>query len=230
MTPARRNLNARSDHCYERVTLHPHRPTVNSSTWVSVRRPPQDFKMVGTGNKDELYDISDSTDWLDTPLASLAPIDASLRCQVCKDFYKTPMITSCSHTFCSLCIRRCLANDGKCPACRTTEQENKLRSNWAIEGLVDEFTKARPTLLDLSRKQPSFSVPLSPKRKVDEAELDDQSPDQRRKKTRASSRLSARPQGRNDVVVLDIEDDGDDDYKPGIFSSMQLQGGKLIRE
>jgi E3 ubiquitin-protein ligase RAD18 len=179
--------------------------------------------MVGTGNKNELYDISDSTDWLDTPLASLAPIDASLRCQVCKDFYKTPMITSCSHTFCSLCIRRCLANDGKCPACRTTEQENKLRSNWAIEGLVDEFIKARPPLLDLSRRQPGFSGSISPKRKVDEADLDGQWPDQPRKKTRTSSRLSAKSQDRSDVVVLDAETD-DDDYQPGKFFTLQYQG------
>jgi E3 ubiquitin-protein ligase RAD18 len=177
--------------------------------------------MVGTSNKDELYDISDSTDWLDTPLASLAPIDASLRCQVCKDFYKTPMITSCSHTFCSLCIRRCLANDGKCPACRATEQENKLRSNWAIEGLVDEFVKGRPTLLDLSRKQPSFRVSLSPKRKVNETGLDGQWPDQPRKKTRASSRLSTKPQDRSNVVILDVEDNDDDEYKPGTFFTQQ---------
>lgn len=170
--------------------------------------------MVGPGHKDEVYDISDSTDWLDTPLASLAPIDASLRCQVCKDFYKTPMITSCSHTFCSLCIRRCLANDGKCPACRTTEQENKLRSNWAIEGLVDEFVKARPVLLDVSRRQSRISWPLSPKRKADEAELDGQWADQSRKKTRASSRLSAKSQDTSDVVVLDAETD-DEDYQPG---------------
>lgn len=170
------------------------------------------------GNKDELYDVSDSTDWLGTPLASLAPIDASLRCQVCKDFYKTPMITSCSHTFCSLCIRRCLANDGKCPACRTSEQENKLRSNWSIEGLVDEFIKARPALLSHSRAQPNVAQQLSPKRKFDEAE-----PDQPRKKTRSSSRLSARSQERENVVFLDAEDADDDEYQPGKLCTLQYQ-------
>lgn len=193
------------------------RPTVNSSTWAS-----------STSNKDEMYDISDSTDWLDTPLASLTSIDASLRCQVCKEFYKTPMITSCSHTFCSLCIRRCLANDGKCPACRTTEQENKLRSNWAIEGLVDEFIKARPALLDLSRRKPGIGVSPSAKRKVDEAELDDQYRDQPRTKTRASSRLSAKPHGRNGAVVLDAEDDDDEEYMPGKFPAMPLKARRLI--
>lgn len=185
--------------------------------------------MVGPGNKDELYDISDSTDWLETPLASLATIDASLRCQVCKDFYKTPMITSCSHTFCSLCIRRCLANDGKCPACRSTEQENKLRSNWAMEGLVDEFIKARPALLDVSRKQAKISGHLSPKRKVGEAELDGQLPDQFHKKTRVSSRISAKSRDKSDIVVLDAETD-DEDYQPGNFCTLKFQGSQLICE
>src|SRR5215469_15342374 len=51
--------------------------------------------------------LPDPTDWLNTSLPSFATLESALRCQVCKDFYDTPMITSCSHTFCSLCIRRC---------------------------------------------------------------------------------------------------------------------------
>lgn len=169
--------------------------------------------MVGTSNKDDLYDVSDPSDWLNTPLASLAPIETSLRCQVCKDFYKTPMITSCSHTFCSLCIRRCLANDGKCPACRTTEQENKLRSNWAIEGLVDDFIRARPALLDHSRNYSHGS--LSPKRRLNEVEPDDQWPDQPRKKTRSSSRILSTSNKRSNAIILNAEADGNDGYQPG---------------
>ncbi|OCL04313.1 hypothetical protein AOQ84DRAFT_226128, partial [Glonium stellatum] len=49
------------------------------------------------------FTIPDSTDWLPTPLASLTPLEVALRCQVCKDFFDTPMLTSCAHTFCSLC-------------------------------------------------------------------------------------------------------------------------------
>ncbi|OQU99974.1 hypothetical protein CLAIMM_05540 [Cladophialophora immunda] len=91
--------------------------------------------------------FTDSTDWLQTPLASLAPVDASLRCQVCKDYFTTPMMTSCSHTFCSLCIRRCLSQEGRCPACREADQEIKLRRNWAVEELVAHFTVSRKDLL-----------------------------------------------------------------------------------
>ena len=44
--------------------------------------------------------VPDSTDWLATPLAALAPLESALRCQVCKDFFNTPMMTSMkSHDF-----------------------------------------------------------------------------------------------------------------------------------
>ena len=45
------------------------------------------------------------------PPTHLAPVEQALRCQMFKDFFNTPMITSCSHIFCSLCTRRCLTND-----------------------------------------------------------------------------------------------------------------------
>ena len=92
-------------------------------------------------------EFTDSTDWLPTPLKALAPLDSSLRCQVCKNFFTTPMMTSCSHTFCSLCIRRYLSQEGRCPACREPDQEIKLRRNWAVEELVATFTASRKGLL-----------------------------------------------------------------------------------
>ncbi|RMZ84730.1 hypothetical protein DV737_g920, partial [Chaetothyriales sp. CBS 132003] len=97
------------------------------------------------------HDVADSTDWLATPLSSLMPIESSLRCQVCKDFYTTPMMTSCSHTFCSLCIRRYLSQEGKCPACREPDQEIRLRRNWAVQELVAGFVEARDGLLGFAR-------------------------------------------------------------------------------
>src|ERR1700753_3025579 len=94
--------------------------------------------------------VADSTDWLSTPLATLTPLEASLRCQVCKDFFTPPMITSCSHTFCSLCIRRYLSQEGRCPACREPDQEIKLRRNWAVEELVATFASSRKGLLEFA--------------------------------------------------------------------------------
>lgn len=132
-------------------------------------------------------DVPDSTDWLSTPLSGLTAVESALRCQVCKDFYNTPMITSCSHTFCSLCIRRALGVDSKCPMCRTPEQEMKLRSNWAMEEAVEAFVKLRPAALALAHKGSSSRI-SSPKRKAEDT--NDSGPAPGTKRLRTSARLS----------------------------------------
>ncbi|KAJ5488674.1 Postreplication repair E3 ubiquitin-protein ligase rad18 [Penicillium diatomitis] len=102
---------------------------------------------------EQSFDLPDSTDWLDTPVSLLAPLESSLRCQVCKDFFDTPVITSCSHTFCSLCIRRCLSTEGKCPTCRSGDQELKLRRNWLVQEILEAFQNARESVLTLAKKE-----------------------------------------------------------------------------
>lgn len=97
------------------------------------------------------YEVPDSTDWTDTSIPLFASVDASLRCQVCKDFYDAAVITNCAHTFCSSCIRRAIAADGKCPACRTNASEHSLRRNVAIQEVVDAFQAARHQALDVAR-------------------------------------------------------------------------------
>lgn len=102
---------------------------------------------------DGAFDIPDSTDWLNTPLALLSTLENALHCQICKEFYDTPMTTSCCHTFCSKCIRTSLSTDGKCPACRTADQASKLRNNWALQEVVLAFLAARPAALGVARKE-----------------------------------------------------------------------------
>lgn len=98
----------------------------------------------------DTYEVPDSTDWLPTPLKDFAALENALHCQICKEFYDTPMITSCNHTFCSRCIRTSLSADGKCPACRSSDQASKLRNNWAIQEVVTTFQAARPTALKVA--------------------------------------------------------------------------------
>ncbi|OAQ62241.1 postreplication repair protein uvsH/nuvA [Pochonia chlamydosporia 170] len=175
-------------------------------------------------------DVPDSTDWLATPLACLAAVEASMRCQVCKDFYKTPMITTCSHTFCSLCIRRALSNDGKCPLCRAPEQELKLRSNWALEESVEAFSTARQAALDVARSELQTVQPK--KRKSDNGRTTDSAVSPTSKRVRMSTRLASngtrsashmspeRGFGRVIIPASDEDegsnndDDGDSDYSP----------------
>ncbi|KAF2083685.1 DNA repair protein rad18, partial [Saccharata proteae CBS 121410] len=162
-------------------------------------------------------DLSDSTDWLSTSLPALAPLDASLRCQVCKDFFSSPVITSCAHTFCSLCIRRCLALDGKCPTCRAADQETKLRRNWAVQEMVDAFVAARTGVLLLAVRgrevEEEVERPKKRRRKGG-AEAGDEVEGGLGRRTRSAARRvpSSSPV---DVVDLDEEEGGEDaEYQP----------------
>ncbi|KAH6668668.1 hypothetical protein F5X68DRAFT_265396 [Plectosphaerella plurivora] len=135
-------------------------------------------------------DVSDPTDWQPTPLAGLAAVESALRCQMCKDFYKTPMLTSCSHTFCSLCIRRALAMDGQCPLCRTKAMESQLRNNWALDEAVVAFTEVRQATLEFAKRPPAPPPRRSPKRKV-AASVEQSVEEPERKRLRSSTRLSS---------------------------------------
>lgn len=162
--------------------------------------------------KDDAFEVSDPTDWIETPLPKLSEVDSALRCQVCKDFYTTPMTTSCSHTFCSLCIRRSLNNDGKCPACRTPDQELKLRFNGALEDVVEAFKRARQQVLDFATTKAPVAQPVSPKRKRKDIQLEEEGGS--RKKTRTSGRRTRSSQ-QEAVVIEDSAGEDDDEYVPG---------------
>ena len=172
------------------------------------------------------FDLPDSTDWLDTPLSLLAPLETSLRCQVCKDFFDNPVVTSCSHTFCSLCIRRCLSSEGKCPACRSPDQETKLRRNWAVQEFVEAFTNARPSMLDLAREgrdgvrdsEEGSEKPAFKKRKIVESPVEGEDVS-----NAAGAGVLTRSQNRRvdhepqPTTVDLVEDSQDEDYVPGMF-------------
>ncbi|RDW79196.1 E3 ubiquitin-protein ligase RAD18 [Aspergillus mulundensis] len=169
------------------------------------------------------FDIPDSTDWLETPLTLLAPFESFLRCQVCKDFFDNPVITSCSHTFCSLCIRRCLSTEGKCPACRSSDQELKLRRNWAVQELVEGFKNARPSILQLAKKASTggdagaavaSEEPALKKRKIEPNgnEVATDGPAEDGIRTRSRSRGVARQAPAAPIEIMD--DVEDDEYIP----------------
>lgn len=161
-------------------------------------------------------DVADSTDWLSTPLSGFVAVESALRCEVCKDFYKTPMITSCSHTFCSICIRRALSSDGKCPLCRAADQELKLRSNWSMEETVESFTKSRQAALELARNA-TIAAKKSPKRKVEAASVAETA-EPSAKRLRSSARLSSRAEAESSPPVTQsidvVEDSDDEDFAP----------------
>ncbi|EPY49406.1 Rad18 Rhp18 [Schizosaccharomyces cryophilus OY26] len=119
------------------------------------------------------HNPSDPSDWNYTKLPRLKGLDSSMRCLICHDFFKGPVITSCSHTFCSYCIRDYLREHPICPACRAPEQESRLRKNKVMEDILDSFFSIRMELIQILKKDdppedisngddaPALSVPNS---------------------------------------------------------------------
>eukprot|EP00041_Stephanoeca_diplocostata_P003902 m.39179 g.39179 ORF g.39179 m.39179 type:complete len:313 (+) comp14699_c0_seq1:172-1110(+) len=78
-------------------------------------------------------------------------IDNHLRCTICQDLFNIPMmLPSCSHNFCSECIRKHLAfKDQKhtfgssCPQCSAPAKDTELVNNRPLEHLVIMFRKIR---------------------------------------------------------------------------------------
>lgn len=181
---------------------------------------------------DSSYDVPDPSDWLDTSLVQLVPVEAALRCQVCKDFFDTPMITSCSHTFCSLCIRRCLTNDGKCPACRAPDQELRLRRNWTVQEIVDAFKIARPAVLQLGQTTKNLigkSRQTEGKRKLDDTDIEKNGPEEEKRVRRTRSqkkRISNSEQLESSYLT---DDERDENYESG-WSAMGLLFVKITNE
>ena len=169
---------------------------------------------------EHLYDVPDSTDWLPTKLPTFAPVESAMRCQVCKDFFDTPMMTSCCHTFCSICIRRCLTSDGKCPTCRAEEQELRLRRNWTVQELVDAFRVARPGLLHLAQRVAVEDANMGMKalkRKLSGTDLEGGTDSERggiRRATRSRRRRS--PVSPHQPITVIDDDEYDVDYTPGL--------------
>lgn len=167
------------------------------------------------------FELPDSTDWLATSLPAFEPLEAALRCEVCKEFYNNPVITSCAHTFCSLCIRRCIAVDGKCPTCKSACQADKLQPNIAVREIATKFQEARPKALELAHAKDNddgeTAAPASGrKREREVADGEDEGKRTKRpRQTRRSTRLGNESITHDmPVVIPDSDEEKEDEYVP----------------
>ncbi|KAI6832193.1 DNA repair protein rad18 [Hortaea werneckii] len=169
---------------------------------------------------DPAYHVPDSTDWLNTPLKDFADLENALHCQICKEFYDTPMITSCSHTFCSKCIRTSLSTDGKCPACRTADQASKLRNNWALQEVVATFQKARPAAIEVAKQDHDAQQNRNSRTKRKRTVPDEQDGGSEHagegRQTRSKSRkvATSQPATLAPIEIQDTDPEDADDFQP----------------
>lgn len=97
---------------------------------------------------DTFEEVSDPSDWSESKFPKLADLDSYLRCQICKDFLKAPVLTTCGHVFCSICIRRSITESNKCPACLEETYESGLRKVLLLDNIVRWFSHNRDELLN----------------------------------------------------------------------------------
>lgn len=102
--------------------------------------------------------LTDASDFAQSAVPQLSQLDKLLRCHICKEFLRVPVLTPCGHTFCSLCIRQYLRQDSKCPLCLNELRESSLRSEFLINEVIEVYKSSRPKLLNaLVTKSPTES-------------------------------------------------------------------------
>eukprot|EP01012_Entosiphon_sulcatum_P007553 TRINITY_DN13868_c0_g1_i1.p1 TRINITY_DN13868_c0_g1~~TRINITY_DN13868_c0_g1_i1.p1 ORF type:complete len:507 (-),score=76.80 TRINITY_DN13868_c0_g1_i1:3-1523(-) len=73
------------------------------------------------------------------PIAGMGELVAALQCPICKEELKCSLLLpTCSHTFCSLCIRRALEYQEQCPKCKAPATAAQLVPNR----LADEIASS----------------------------------------------------------------------------------------
>ncbi|KAF2265797.1 DNA repair protein rad18, partial [Lojkania enalia] len=166
---------------------------------------------------DPSFDLPDPTDWLPTRLPSFEPLEASLRCEVCKEFYNDPVITSCAHTFCSLCIRRCLTADSKCPTCRAPNSSDKLMVNLVVREIVKKFQEARPKALELARRKDGDKPRKEAgarKRKLDDTDIEEGESVRQSRARLTRSRKGVDGWQSTPIEIVDTDDEDSQEFIP----------------
>ena len=130
-----------------------------------------------------------------------------LSCPICKDYFSSSLSLPCSHTFCSLCIRRSLSSKMECPGCRCTVGGlHELRNDRGIsyhfhEKVLDQVVQVYLASL----KEPRVHSPV-------------QSPpiQSKRQSSRQKKRVLSHAESSGEESVTLIKDDSESDFEPDL--------------
>lgn len=73
----------------------------------------------------------------------LHELEGLCKCGICQETFNTPVLTQCSHSFCSLCIRKWLTTKAVCPACSSETHESSLRKNTVLENIIEALERVK---------------------------------------------------------------------------------------
>ncbi|XP_057682875.1 E3 ubiquitin-protein ligase TRIM39-like [Corythoichthys intestinalis] len=71
-------------------------------------------------------------------------LEEDLRCPTCLDFLKDPVVLSCSHSFCRVCVQQWKKDkrNPSCPVCLTNFLAMTQPVNQAVRGVYENFSRA----------------------------------------------------------------------------------------
>ncbi|XP_031436771.1 E3 ubiquitin-protein ligase TRIM35-like [Clupea harengus] len=71
-------------------------------------------------------------------------LEEDLSCPVCTDIFKDPVVLSCSHSFCKVCLQQYWGTKGsrECPVCRRSSKDEPP-TNRALKNLCETFLQER---------------------------------------------------------------------------------------
>lgn len=76
----------------------------------------------------------------DPPEVFVYPPAEELKCPICFDLLRDPVITAeCAHTFCRICFKRCAETKANCPTCRSSITTNHINPNRIVAGILDNI-------------------------------------------------------------------------------------------
>ncbi|XP_074495033.1 zinc-binding protein A33-like [Sebastes fasciatus] len=72
-----------------------------------------------------------------------ALLERFLNCHVCSETFRDPVSLSCSHSFCSSCLKKFWeqAENKNCPICKTKSSTDEPAVNFALKELSDSFAE-----------------------------------------------------------------------------------------
>uniref|UniRef100_A0A3Q2QX30 Uncharacterized protein n=1 Tax=Fundulus heteroclitus TaxID=8078 RepID=A0A3Q2QX30_FUNHE len=75
----------------------------------------------------------------------MASAEKDLSCPICYDIFKDPVVLSCSHSFCKVCLQRWWSESRRdsCPLCKEISPFRSPPCNLALKNLCEAFTLER---------------------------------------------------------------------------------------
>ncbi|KAL2080827.1 hypothetical protein ACEWY4_022680 [Coilia grayii] len=80
-----------------------------------------------------------------TTVGKTSSQEEDLTCPVCTEIFREPVVLSCSHSVCQVCVQTFWASKGarECPICRRTSAKAEPPLNLALRNLCERFTQER---------------------------------------------------------------------------------------